>query len=325
MDAARLSQAGIQYVVATLGTATTPEHLNRLFRVTSDLIFAFDGDRAGRQAAWRALETCLPYAKEGRQLKFLFLPDGHDPDTLVAEEGPQAFSARVDSAQPLSEYLVSHLASQVDLTSVDGRARLAELARPLLARIPDGVYRELLIDRLASEVRMPGPRLAALLGLTAEPPAPRGRSVRAVDLGGRVPLVSQAIARVLQQPRAATGIAEVAPLAASGERGLSVLAELIATVRAEPGLSTAQLIERWRDRPEYERLAELAAGSLPELDDGAVARELTAAIAKLLEGLGPGRRIDALIAKAEVEGLSDAEKAELRTLQSRRRPDPARH
>jgi DNA primase len=325
MDAARLSQAGIQYVVATLGTATTPEHLNRLFRVTSDLIFAFDGDRAGRQAAWRALETCLPYAKEGRQLKFLFLPDGHDPDTLVAEEGPESFAARVDSAQPLSEYLVRHLASQVELTSVDGRAKLAELARPLLTRIPDGVYRELLVDRLASEVRMPGPRLAALLGLAVEPPAPRGRSVRAVDLGGRVPLVSQAIARVLQQPKAAAGLTDVAPLAASGERGLEVLAELIGTVTAEPGLSTAQLIERWRDRPEYERLAELAAGSLPELDDRAVAGELSAAIAKLLEGLGPGRRIDALIAKAGALGLSDAEKAELTTLQGRRRPDPARH
>jgi DNA primase len=325
MDAARLSQSGIQYVVATLGTATTPEHLNRLFRVTSDLIFAFDGDRAGRQAAWRALEICLPYAKEGRQLKFLFLPDGHDPDTLVAEEGPEAFETRVDAAQPLSEYLVGHLAAQVDLSSVDGRARLAELARPLVARIPDGVYRELLIDRLASEVRMPGPRLAALLGLAAEAPLPRGRSLRPADLGGRVPLVSQAIARVLQQPEAAAGIAEVAPLAESGERGLQVLAELITSARAEPGLSTAQLIERWRERPEYERLAELAAVTLPELDGGAVARELAAAIGKLLEGLGPGRRIDALIAKAEADGLSDSEKAELQALQARRRPDPARH
>ena len=323
MDAARLSQAGIQYVVATLGTATTPEHLNRLFRVTSDLIFAFDGDRAGRQAAWRALETCLPYAKEGRQLKFLFLPDGHDPDTLVAEEGAEAFTARIDSAQPLSEYLVGHLAAQVELGSVDGRARLAELARPLLARMPDGVYRELLIDRLAGEVRMPGPRLAALLGLAVEPAVPRGRPVRGVDLGGRVPLVSQAIARVLQQPRAVKDIADVAPLAASGERGLEVLAELIDTLRAEPGLSTAQLIERWRERPEYDRMAELAAGPLPELDDAAVARELAGAVAKLIEGLGPGRRIDALIAKAEAEGLNDAEKAELRALQGRRRPDPA--
>ncbi|MFO0450425.1 MAG: DNA primase, partial [Pseudomonadota bacterium] len=165
MDVVRLAQAGIHYAVATLGTSTTPEHLNRMFRVCGDVVFCFDGDKAGRTAAWRALETALPFAKEGRQLKFLFLPEGHDPDTLVAEEGREAFEARVEHAMPLSEYLVTHLASQVELDTVDGRARLAEIARPLLGRVPEGVYRELLVDRLAREVKMPAPRLAALLGL----------------------------------------------------------------------------------------------------------------------------------------------------------------
>ncbi|MBS0396135.1 MAG: DNA primase, partial [Proteobacteria bacterium] len=160
MDVVRLAQSGIHYAVATLGTATTPEHLQRLFRVTNDIVFSFDGDRAGRQAAWRALETCLPFARDGKQLKFLFLPEGHDPDTLVAAEGREAFEARLEGALPLSEYLVRHLAAEVDLGSVDGRARLAELARPLIARIPEGVYRELLTERLAREVRMPAPRLA---------------------------------------------------------------------------------------------------------------------------------------------------------------------
>ena len=155
MDVVRLAQAGIHYAVATLGTATTPEHLNRLFRVTGDVVFSFDGDKAGRQAAWRALETCLPFAKEGRQIKFLFLPEGHDPDTLVAAEGKQAFEARLATALPLSEYLVSHFAAETDLASVDGRARLAELARPLISRVPEGIYRELLVERLAREVKGP--------------------------------------------------------------------------------------------------------------------------------------------------------------------------
>jgi DNA primase len=330
MDVVRLAQAGIHYAVATLGTATTPEHLNRLFRVTGDVAFCFDGDRAGRQAAWRALETCLPFAKEGRQLKFLFLPDGHDPDTLVAAEGREAFEARLEGALPLSEYLVRHLAAETDLGSVDGRARLAELARPLLARIPEGVYRELLIDRLAREVRMPAPRLATLLGLgegSARPPAagadrgPEPRRRRPARSAGRGSLVSQAIARIVQQPAAAAGIPDPESLRLAGDRGLDVLAELIEMAQAEPHLSPAQLVERWRDRPEHERLAELAASPLPELEPAAVAAELAAAVARIVAEAGPERRLNELIEKAATDGLSDEDKRELRELQARpRRP-----
>ena len=329
MDVVRLAQAGIHYAVATLGTATTPEHLNRLFRVTGDVVFSFDGDRAGRQAAWRALETCLPHTKDGRQLKFLFLPDGHDPDTLVAEEGRDAFEARLEGALPLSEYLVSHLAAEVDLGSVDGRARLGELARPLLARVPEGIYRELLIERLAREVRMPAPRLAQLLALPDAAPAAAGgagplqRTVRAPVGGGRGSLVSQAIARAVQHPRAAAQIRNPEALRMSGDRGLDVLAELIETAQAEPGLSPAQIVERWRDRPEHERLEELAAWPLAELDEAANARELAGAVTRLIAAAGPERRLDELIERAATVGLDDDEKREMRELQALKRPAPA--
>src|ERR1700719_3333004 len=136
MDVVRLHQAGITYAVATLGTATTQEHLNKIFRMTSEVVFCFDGDRAGRQAAWRALENALPLARDGRELKFMFLPEGHDPDTLVAQEGREAFEARLKHALPLSEYLLDHLRQQVDLSHVDGRARLKALAQPLFGRMP---------------------------------------------------------------------------------------------------------------------------------------------------------------------------------------------
>ncbi|MBS0376614.1 MAG: DNA primase [Proteobacteria bacterium] len=323
MDVVRLAQAGIHYAVATLGTATTPEHLSRLFRVTGDVVFAFDGDRAGRQAAWRALETCLPFAKEGRQLKFLFLPDGHDPDTLVAAEGREAFEARLDEALPLSEYLVRHLSAEVDLGSVDGRAKLAELARPLLARLPEGVYRELLVDRLAREVRMPAPRLAGLLGLGAPAGAAPGPAApvrpRTARLSGRGSLASQAIARVVQQPAAAREVRHPEGLRLAGDRALDVLAELIEMAQSEPHLSSAQLVERWRDRPEHERLAELAALPLPDLGAEATGRELAAAVERLTAQAGPERRLDELIEKAANEGLSDEEKQELRELQARPR------
>ena len=326
MDVVRLAQAGIHFAVATLGTATTPEHLNRMFRVCSDVVFCFDGDRAGRQAAWRALETSLPHAREGRQLKFLFLPDGHDPDTLVAAEGKEAFEARLARAVPLSEYLVGHLAADTDLATVDGRARLAELARPLVARVPGGVYRELLVERLAADVRMPAGRLAELLGVAgdagAEPPRERSPPPRVSPRApGRGSLASQAIARLVQHPAAARELGDPAPLRAADDRALAVLAELIEMARADPHLSPAQLVERWRDRPEHGRLEELAALPLPELEAAALVRELSATIARLIAETGPERRLEELILRAESTGLSDAEKQELRVLQQRLPPD----
>src|SRR6202043_950938 len=141
MDVVRLHQAGITYAVATLGTATTQEHLNKIFRMTSEVVFCFDGDGAGRRAARRALENALPLARDGRELKFMFLPEGHDPDTLVAEEGAEAFENRMKAALPLSEYLVQQLIVDVDLDHIDGRAKLKALAGPLFARMPEGIYR----------------------------------------------------------------------------------------------------------------------------------------------------------------------------------------
>src|SRR3984957_11413184 len=178
MDVVRLHQAGITYAVATLGTATTQEHLNKIFRLTSELVFCFDGDRAGLQAAWRALENALPLARDGRELKFMFLPTGHDPDTLIAAEGAQGFEEHLKRAVPLSEYLVRQLIEQVDLEHVDGRAKLAALAAPLFKRMPDGVYRELLLDRLAGEIRMPAAKLKEHLGAA-------GRESSAAGAAGR--------------------------------------------------------------------------------------------------------------------------------------------
>src|SRR3954453_22179430 len=162
MDVVRLHQAGITYAVATLGTATTPEHLQRVFRICNELIFCFDGDRAGRAAAWRALENSLSQIRDGRQIRFLFLPEGQDPDSLVGEEGQAAFEKRLESALPLSEYLATALGEQADLSHADGRAQFAELARPLVSKVAAGVYRDLLIDRLAESIKLPSARLNQL-------------------------------------------------------------------------------------------------------------------------------------------------------------------
>jgi DNA primase len=317
MDVVRLHQAGITYALATLGTATTAEHLHRIFRLTAEVVFCFDGDRAGRAAAWRALENALPQAREGRQIRFLFLPEGHDPDSLVGAEGREAFEARLDGALPLSEYFIGQLSSQVDLEHVDGRARLAELARPLLQKIPPGVYRELLLDRLAESVRMPAARLAALLIDEApEEPvaAPRRVSSTVGASAGRGSVVRQAVAALINFPDAAKNLLRQDQLAGNDQPGVPLLVELIDDLRARPAASKAVVVERWREKPDGVHLAKLAAAECLVTDSRAAAQEVQTAIDRLVQQTGPGRRTDELLAKAEKTGLTSQEKLELQGL-----------
>lgn len=318
MDVVRLHQAGITYAVATLGTATTQEHLNKVFRMTSEVVFCFDGDRAGRQAAWRALENALPLARDGRELKFMFLPEGHDPDTLIAEEGPVAFETRMKGALPLSEYLVQQLIGEVDLDHIDGRAKLKALAGPLFARMPEGIYREMLADRLASRVGVPANKLkeffAAGEGRRVPSPSELWPQERGRMSVGRGNLLTQAIALVLHHPAAAAAVEDPDLLSNIDKPGVSVLRELLQHAADSASVSTAMLLERWRDRPEYERLTELAMQDPLVADTAAAAKELKMAVEKLIQEYGPGRRMDELLSKAQELGLNYDEKAELSSL-----------
>jgi DNA primase len=317
MDVVRLHQAGITFAVATLGTATTQEHLNKIFRITSEVVFCFDGDRAGRQAAWRALENALPLTRDGRELKFMFLPEGQDPDTLIAAEGREKFEARLLTAMPMSEYLLSHLSQQADLAHVDGRAKLAALARPLFLRMPEGVYRELLADRLAAEIRMPAAKLKELLLAGAprpenQDPAPRIR--RASMSVGRGNLLTQAIGLVLHYPSAARAVVRPEQLDAVDTPGAPVLRELLAQARDTATPSTAVILERWRERPEFSRLTDLAGATPLVADAKAAVSELQMAIEKIAEAHGPGQRMNELLRKAQEQGLNFDEKTELSNL-----------
>jgi DNA primase len=305
--------------------------LNKIFKLTREVVFCFDGDRAGRQAAWRALENSLPVAIDGREFKFMFLPDGHDPDTLIAEEGANAFETRLKSALPLSEYLVQQLMADVDLAHPDGRATLKALVAPLFARMPEGIYREMLVERLAARVSMPAKALResfstgqprATPGAFAEPRSGhRGRNSH-----GRGNLLSQAITWVVHHPGAAGAVVSPAAFAQLEVPGVSVLRELLAQAAAMPNPSTAMLLERWRGRPEYGRLTELAMSEPMVEDTAGAAQELQMAIEKLLETYGPGRRMDELLRKAEELGLNYDEKAELSLLlKTKGRPRPPSH
>jgi DNA primase len=332
MDVVSLHQAGVTYAVATLGTATTPEHLQRIFRLVGEVVFCFDGDRAGRAAAWRALENAVGEVKQGRQVRFLFLPDGHDPDTLVREEGAAAFEARMAQAMPLSEYLIRELSARVETGSVDGRARLVELARPLVRRIPSEVYRELLVAQLAETVGMPAGRLGELLAAGGEP-GPSGQATEAgpgrgaasrpphrpsggAAVAGRGNLVRQAVTLLVHFPAAAQAIGaqQIEAVADLDRPGIPLLTELLTQLREDPPASTAAVLERWRERPEQASLAKLAAAPCFVPDETAAGAELRSALERLIHEESPARRLDELLAKARDAGLDGPEKAELQQL-----------
>ena len=321
MDAVRLHQAGITYAVATLGTATTPEHLRRAFRLVSEIVFCFDGDRAGRGAAWRALQNVLSQAREGREIRFLFLPEGEDPDSLVGAEGSRAFEARLQEALPLSEYLIAHLRTEADLSHADGKAHFVALARPLIEKIAPGVYRDLLLERIAQALGTSIERLQQWLKVEPTPERAAASSpsaVSGVDRGGRGSLLTQAISLLLHHPGAAAAVTERQRQALLGisHAGIAVLRELLEEQRAQPARSMAQTLERWRDRPEYRRLNELAASEPLVSEPSAAGRELVQAVERLLDVQLRGGRLEVLIEKARREGLSDSEKQELQALTS---------
>jgi DNA primase len=320
MDVVALARNGINFATATLGTATTAEHLNLLFRLTDNVVFCFDGDRAGKAAAWRALENALPHIREGRQIRFVFLPDGHDPDTYVNEHGSAAFEEAVNTGTALSEFLIGELASQVDMTTVDGKARLAELAKPLVNSIPPGVYRELLIDSLADSVGLASAKLGKMLqqkSASSGNPGQAGASQRAATARtamktGQPSVVRRAITLLLNYPAAAAKL-DVEKLAGLSRPGIDILQELIETVQADPNISTAGLLERWRHDDQGRHLGKLAAVELPLEEEFDPESELGDCLNQLAHA-GRRERIDFLIEKQKLNPLTDEEKSELRQI-----------
>jgi DNA primase len=324
MDVVGLARHGIDFTAATLGTATTSEHLNRLFRLTDEVLFCFDGDRAGREAAWRALEVALPEIRDGRQLRFVFLPEGQDPDTYVAAHGAQAFEKALEEAIPLSEFLLKELSARVDMASVDGRARLAELARPLIARVPNGIYRELLTSQFAEAVGLSAEKFNAI---TSRDGRRAKGSTRVAGLGAarrrggtsrgnaKPSVVRRAITLVLHHPDSAAG-KDAAVLLGIDRPGAELLRELIETASSEPHMSMAGLLERFRNHEQARHLSKLAAVEMPPPEDFDPAAELSDCLSQLAAA-GARERVQVLIEKERVDSLSDEERSELRRLGQR--------
>ncbi len=308
MDVIALHQAGLPIAVATLGTATTPEHTEVLFRAAPDVVFCFDGDRAGRAAAWKALDAALPRLRDGRQAYFLFLPDGEDPDSLVRKEGKAGFEQRIKAATPLSEYFFNELAHDVDISSLDGRARLAERARPLIAKLPDGAFRDLMGQELE---KRSGAR-ALQPGNSTDPRRPLERP------GTHRSLVRSAITLLLAQPGLADQVEKPYAFVALEQPGVAVLAELLDLARARPGINPAMLAEHFAGRPEYAILEKLIVAHTAG-DAETQAAEFHAALQRMQDQAVAQRRA-ALVSKSRSGVLDATEKAEMRQLLAARVP-----
>ena len=311
MDVVALAQHGVRYAVATLGTSTTEDHLKKLFRVAPEVVFCFDGDRAGRAAAWRALENALPEAQDGRQIRFLFLPEGEDPDTLVRKEGKDEFERRLmRDAVPLSTYLLDSLSAQTDMQTAEGRARLATLAAPHFNRLPGGAFRELLRKRLAELTQLEPGKLTMLNQAPAEWSAQGARArypLRAVMLSP----VEIAMGCLLQQP--ALGMLAGDPQDLRGNRDLDLLRELLVFVQTSPHVNEAVILEHWREHPEaWVKLNKVAQAELALPEEG-LDKQFLAYLGQFRAAEGQAR-LDELIAESRKRALNSAEKAEMARL-----------
>ncbi len=310
MDVISLHQFGVTQAVATLGTATTRDHAEILFRQCADVVFCFDGDRAGRQAAWRAVESVLPRMRDGRQALFLFVPDGEDPDSLIRKEGQGGFEQRLKGAMPLSEFFFAELGKDVNLGSLDGKARLAERARPLLAQIPDGAFRDLMLaelDKIAGvHVQVAAaPVDAAIVKHTGTKPQQRS-------------LVRAAIMLLVQRPAVAAAVEPPWAFADLRQPGIALLIELIGICRGRPDITTGALLEHFAEREEAASLQKLAMVDFPGGDEESRA-EFLGAISQLDRQTAAQRRSDLQLRLKELEsggaaGLTEADRNELRQL-----------
>ncbi len=303
MDVIALAQHGVDYAVATLGTATTAQHIQRLSRHTSHIIFCFDGDTAGRTAAWRALLVALPIMRDDIQIQFMFLPDGEDPDTLIRKEGKVDFEKRIETALPLSTFFFHMMSASADFSSVDGRARFVNACMEHLRQLPEGLFQKMMLDTLAKKARLDKVELS---------PSKKSEPVKKMrSPAARAPsMVRLAITLLVQNPALALCVTE--PSFLSETPGTALLFELIDTIQQHSLPTTGALLEHWRDHADRKWLEKCIKDEhIIPLND--MKSEFLGAINQLKKAANK-QQIELLLAKASQNALSLEEKQRLQTL-----------
>ncbi len=274
MDVVALSQAGIANCVASLGTAATTDHFHKLYRYADEVVCCFDGDAAGRRAAWKALENALTTLTDGRQLKFMFLPDGEDPDSLVRKEGKPAFLERISDAAPAIEYLFSELSTGLDTRQLDDQAKLASLVLPYIEKVPNGVLKQLMQNRLNQ-----------ITGLADAPkPAAKARVSRpSAQEGGLTPLTRRLLGYLLRVPEAIQRVDAETRAAVAANAESDPFAEVVQYIDSNPDADRSELVGRWAGSPLAEEIGRLA--QQPHtLGEAAVAQELEEGLKSYVAG-----------------------------------------
>ncbi|BBL87735.1 DNA primase [Vibrio rotiferianus] len=306
MDVVALAQYGVDYSVASLGTSTTGDHIQMLFRQTNTVVCCYDGDRAGKEAAWRALENALQYLKTGNTLKFMFLPDGEDPDSYVRKYGKQAFEQQIEQATPLSSYLFDNLIElhQINLGNNEGKSALRAYASALIDKIPDPYFQELL-EKLLDERTGFDNRLRQRRKKASETRPQPHKEIK------RTPM-REVIALLIQNPSYAQMVPDLSSVRDLSIPGLSLFVDVLDKCQAHPHINTGQLLEHWRNSQNETLLSRLASWDIPLDEDNQeeiFLDSLDKIIAQCVE-----KQIENLQAKARSVGLSAEEKRELLAL-----------
>ena len=303
LDVVALAQHGIENVVATLGTATTTQHIQQLYRYTQEIIFCFDGDRAGRDAAWRAAQQTIPLFKDGLEAKFLFLPQSEDPDSLIRARGKEIFLQYIEDGAPLSTFIFEKLSEDIDVRTPAGKARLAQIAKPLLEKFPNGVFKNLIFEELQKKVGAP-----IHYAITTRQQKNFGAVKPASNKATPVRL---AISALLHEPSLAAEISSIAQLEKSAIPGVALLTKIITIWKQESELNHAALIERFRGHQGEQQLQKLLTWNPPELEDPK--RAFEDAITWITRKTH-STRVQELIDKESTDGLSEDERQEFRNL-----------
>jgi DNA primase len=308
MDVIALAQNGIPYTVATLGTATSSEHVDLLFRYADELVFCFDGDNAGQNAAWKALEASLPGLRDGRRIRFMILPASHDPDSLVREEGAVKFAERLANAAPFSDYFFQRLGQQLDLRTIEGRAMLVESAKPLIEKLPAGVFRELMQSRLkelSGHEQVKFAEKSAKLLFRHKQPASGKRS--------RPSALRVVLALLLQNPDFFRLIDPETRMHLEGfDRAGGLVRKLLALLDERRGISSGGILERFRGEPEEGQVKTLSAWETLVPPEGAEA-EFSDALKQFCRQRA-AERLELLFGREVNGGLTQAEREEMRRL-----------
>lgn len=313
MDVIALALFDIPYAVATLGTAATPEHIKRLLRYAERLVFCFDGDNAGRKAAWRALENALPFAHEGMNLHFAFLPEGEDPDSFLHQHGKDRLLNLTHSALSLSEFFIQQLTSDVDLATIEGKSQLSQRAKPLLHKLKPGVFQQLLAKQLANIINMNEHEFCQSLEIAMTNPQPaRAQKNRPVQTNQSFSPIRMAITLLLQHPELAQEIKDLNKLKTIHLPGIDLLLSMLDLALTRPNINTAAMLQALADHPQAVALKKLAHRELFHVENG-LKQEFVDIVNRLLQN-SQESEIEQLLSKANISGLSDQERQRLQTL-----------